>query len=33
VSVSRGFRPLVQKIEELLGLDRSATIVRKPPAE
>jgi len=33
VSVSRGFRPLVQKIEELLGLERSATIVRKPPAE
>ncbi|HTF55626.1 MAG TPA: helix-turn-helix domain-containing protein [Planctomycetota bacterium] len=30
VSVARGFRPLVQKIEELLGLDRSATIVRKP---
>jgi hypothetical protein len=31
VSVARGFRPLVQKIEELLGLEKSATIVRKPP--
>lgn len=31
VSVSRGFRPLVQKIEEILGLDKSGTITRKAP--
>jgi hypothetical protein len=30
VSVSRGFRPLVHKIEEILGLERSQTMVRKP---
>jgi len=30
VSVSRGFRPLVNKIEEILGLERSQTMVRKP---
>lgn len=30
VSVSRGFRPLVNKIEEILGIERSHTIVRKP---
>jgi hypothetical protein len=30
VSVSRGFRPLVNKIEEILGVERSHTIVRKP---
>jgi hypothetical protein len=30
VSVSRGFRPLVNKIEEILGLERSHTMVRKP---
>ena len=30
VSVSRGFRPLVNKIEEILGLERSNTMVRKP---
>ena len=30
VSVSRGFRPLVNKIEEILGVERSQTMVRKP---
>lgn len=30
VSVSRGFRPLVHKIEEILGLERSQTMVKKP---
>jgi hypothetical protein len=30
VSVSRGFRPLVHKIEEILGLEKSQTMVRKP---
>jgi hypothetical protein len=30
VSVSRGFRPLVNKIEELLGLEKSNTMVRRP---
>jgi hypothetical protein len=30
VSVARGFRPLVNKIEEILGLERSQTMVRKP---
>lgn len=30
VSISRGFRPLVNKIEEVLGLERSQTMVRKP---
>jgi hypothetical protein len=30
VSVSRGFRPLVNKIEEILGVERSHTIVKKP---
>jgi len=30
VSVSRGFRPLVNKIEELLGVEKSNTMVRKP---
>src|SRR5262245_18036226 len=30
VSVSRGFRPLVNKIEEILGIERSHTIVRRP---
>ncbi len=31
VSVSKGYRPLVHKIEEVLGLERSQTMVRKPP--
>ena len=30
VSVSRGYRPLVNKIEEILGIERSHTMVRKP---
>ena len=33
VSVSRGFRPLVNKIEEILGLERSATMVRPKPSD
>lgn len=33
VSVSRGFRPLVHKIEEILGIERSQTMVRPKPGE
>jgi len=30
VSVSRGYRPLVNKIEEILGIEKTHTMVRKP---
>ena len=30
VSVSRGMRALVNKIEEILGVERSHTMVRRP---